>query len=107
MDFNSSSVGCSNASTIYIKYSQMASEMLYTSADLIIHLAVIPFVMAIGFFTNTSFLYTVWQSPELQTVTNAYLASVAVADLIFIGVPHRRSCVRDCCSFVSYNVWYI
>ncbi len=86
MDFNSSSVCCSNASTIYIEDSQVASEMLYTSMDISFHLVIVPCLMAIGFFTNASFLYTIWRSSELQTVTNAYLTNVAIADLIFIGV---------------------
>ncbi len=63
----------------------MASEMLYTSTDMIIHLVIVPCLLAFGFFTNASFLYTIWQSPELQTVPNAYLASLAIADLIVIG----------------------
>ncbi len=80
----------------------MASEMLYTSTDLIMHLVIVPCLMAIGFFTNASFLYTIWRSPELQTIPNAYLASLAIADLIFIEwdgilffvLPYVKSSVK-------------
>ena len=61
-----------------------AMDMLYSSTEKVFFIAVLPVLLSIGVVANTAFIYTVCRVNSMHTITNAYLANVAVADLIFL-----------------------
>ena len=63
-----------------------AVKLLYTPTEEALNTIVIPCIMAISILVNSAFIYTVYCSPNLHTVTNAYLVNVAVSDILFIGI---------------------
>ena len=60
--------------------------MFYTPAEDVFHTIVVPCLMIFCFLSNSAFIYTVYCTPNLQTITNFYLVNMAVADLIFTEV---------------------
>ncbi|XP_072023216.1 neuropeptides capa receptor-like [Amphiura filiformis] len=46
----------------------------------------LPILLIIGIVGNTAFIYVVFKSPRLHTITNIYLVSLAVADILFVTV---------------------
>ena len=63
-----------------------AVKLLYTPTEEAFNTIVIPCIMAISLLVNSGFIYTVYRSPNLHTVTNTYLVNVAISDILFTGV---------------------
>ena len=64
--------------------------MVYTSHEWIIYFLLWPCIIFIGFCSNLTFIWTVIQTPTLQTNTYKYLVSLAVTDLftlVSVGIP--------------------
>ncbi len=77
-------IDLSNATTVPI-------NMVYTSHEWIIYFLLWPCIIFIGFCSNLTFIWTVIQTPTLQTNTYKYLVSLAVSDLltlVSVGIPN-------------------
>ena len=57
---------------------------LYTPFGKYFIIVVVPIVSAFGLFGNGSFLYVVYRSSDMRTITNVYLTSLAVADSLLL-----------------------
>ena len=57
---------------------------LRTDIDIILPLYIRPILTAIGLLTNFAFLFVLYRIPNMRTVTNFYLANLAVADAVIL-----------------------
>ena len=62
-----------------------AKERMWTQTEDIFFTIGLPIIMLIGSVGNLAFIFTVFRVKTMQTVTNAYLTNVAIADAVFIG----------------------
>ena len=62
-----------------------ADERLWTEIEDLFFTIGLPIIMLIGSVGNFAFIFTVFRVKAMQTVTNAYLTNVAIADFVFIG----------------------
>ncbi|XP_022108448.1 somatostatin receptor type 2-like [Acanthaster planci] len=65
---------------------EAVSLWLYTTADNVIIPIVMPIICLLGVMTNTSFLYVMFRVPKMRSDTNIYLAHLAVADVLYLGM---------------------
>ncbi|XP_072024119.1 thyrotropin-releasing hormone receptor-like [Amphiura filiformis] len=65
---------------------EMQKSLLYSSVDKLMIGRILPLVFAMGLAGNLSFLFTMLRVKWMRTVTNYYLANLAVADLLFLLV---------------------
>ena len=56
---------------------EQTSSMAFTKYFIIV---IVPLVSAFGLFGNLSFLYIVYHTPNMKTITNFYLVNLAIAD---------------------------
>ena len=84
-----SSVQCTNIHNI--ADSGAASEFLYSSIDKIILQIIIPSLSVVGVVGNCGFLFMILRLPKMRTSLSAYLACLAVSDVLFL---------------VMANIWY-
>ena len=61
------------------------SAMLHTRTDYIFTNLVIPLIMTVGILGNAAFIFAVSRVKSMQTIINAYLVNMAVADIIFVS----------------------
>ena len=87
----------------------VAENIFYASTEILFITVVLPLVVLIGVSSNSAFIFVVIRVKRMQTITNAYLTNVAVADMIFVGyscsaylVTFTRSPVRD---DVFFETW--
>ena len=86
MALSSSFSECSNYSTISINSENEAAELLFSPIEVVFYSIIVPCMMVVSLLSNSAFIFTVNCSPELHTITNAYLVNLAVADLLFVEV---------------------
>ena len=67
-----------------IPFDIIRSELFYHPMERILILIVSPILMAFGLIGNAGFLYIVAKLPEMRNFTNAFLANLAICDIIFI-----------------------
>ena len=67
-----------------IPFDTIRSELFYHPLESVFILTVSPILMAFGLIGNVGFLYIVAKLPEMRTFTNAFLANLAICDIIFI-----------------------
>ena len=79
------SQGCKDG-ILNLSATMLAEESLYSPIEDLFFTVVLPCVVFIGVSANSAFIFMVIRVKEMQTITNAYLTNVAVADLIFVGV---------------------
>ena len=64
----------------------LQKDHLYSSVDRLMVGRILPMVFAMGLAGNLAFLFTMVRVKWMRTVTNYYLANLAVADLLFLLV---------------------
>ncbi len=64
----------------------LATPFLYTPFDRIMISKILPMIFAIGLVGNLSFLFSLLRVKWMRTVTNYYLANLAIADISFLLV---------------------
>ena len=73
---------CTPENTLFVD-AVNADDFLYSDLDIMYISVVLPIVAALAIITNGSYLFVVAKIKSMRTVTNVYLANLAVADLIF------------------------
>ncbi|XP_071790425.1 growth hormone secretagogue receptor type 1-like [Asterias amurensis] len=71
-----------------IDFTDDAAASFWTRSEneiLLVYIGV-PLVVAIGVPGNLAFLFTLFRVKEMQTITNFYLANLAVSDLLYISL---------------------
>ena len=74
-----------------------AKQLLYPKAVQIIITIIFPIISIFGIFCNSTFLYVIFKVSSMRTITNLYLANLAVSDLVFLFVGG----VRDLYSYFN------
>ena len=59
---------------------------LYSKTDKVMITIVFPFIITLGLLANGAFLFTLVSVRQMRTITNFYLANLAIADLFFVIV---------------------
>lgn len=94
-----------------------ASLFMYDPLHVTLTRYLLPFILLIGLVGNAAFLYVVFRIPSMRTVTNYYLANLAVADSVFLsiligtrfyemgvyGVPNSHLGLAGCISNTIFN----
>ena len=74
---------CNGLNTIPI-LNGTVNDWLFTDTDRIIVTILIPIIIIVGVIGNSSFLFMIARLKRMQTLTNCYLANIAVADIMLI-----------------------
>ena len=100
-----------------------AEKFLYTDLDKLILQVIIPSVSVMGVVGNCAFLFMIMRLPKMRTSLSAYLACLAVSDVMFlvwsniwyaitqsrtdVGLAWPASSILDCVwLIVSTHIWY-
>ena len=79
-------------------------RLIRTDLERILLSQVRPVITIIGFILNTTFLYVVFQSKEMRTITNVYLSNMAVADTVYLVYTGSESFAEYMWSPLKINV---
>ena len=71
-----------------------AASYIYSADDNILILIVVPAFLAASLMGNLAFLFVVYRIPQMRTISNFYLANLAVADIAYLCVV--------CCRNLAY-----
>ena len=63
---------------------ETTSDWIHTPVDTIITTIIIPIIVTIGIFNNTTFVFVIFRIPRMRSETNIYLVHLALADLLFL-----------------------
>ncbi len=74
---------CTPLNTIPLLNETVADSLLQNDLNLMIGRYILPVVILIAFISNSSFIFMICRLTRMHTITNYYLISVAIADLIF------------------------
>ncbi|XP_038057703.1 thyrotropin-releasing hormone receptor-like [Patiria miniata] len=69
------------------------NALIYNTFDRVVIVCVLPVIVALGLFTNVSFLFVVARVPRMRTVTNLYLVQLAASDLLFLVLTEIQKLV--------------
>ena len=83
MEYQIKDAICTDVNTVNITDMETGLSLLYTTADKKIALILVSFVLLVGCSANAVFLCAMYRVPHMRTVTNAYLCSVAMIDILF------------------------
>ena len=100
-----------------------AKKFLYTDMDKLILQVIIPSVSVFGIVGNCAFLFMIMRLPRMRTSLSAYLACLAVSDILFlvlsniwytitlnrtdVSLAWPASSVLDCVTLIiSTHIWY-
>ena len=78
--------GCHENNTFYLEIEIFAEAFLHNSVDRVMISKVLPLIFAIGLAGNVAFLFSLLRVKWMRTVTNYYLANLAIADVSFLVV---------------------
>ena len=71
-------------SLVYLKESDIIDQMFFKPFEKILITTLFPIILTLGIIGNVAFLTVVTLVKEMRTLTNFYLANLAVADLLYI-----------------------
>ena len=78
---------CPNGSrslNLYDYIDEWIETFLYSKTDKVMITIIFPIIVTVGLLANTAFLFTLVRVREMRTITNFYLANLALADFLFI-----------------------
>ena len=84
--------------TITITVSTYGLPMEYSMMDSLIITIILPIILFLGVIGNLAFLYVLFRVDWMRTSTNAYLAVIAVIDIVFLFVGIGEKILRYCIS---------
>ncbi|XP_038054541.1 thyrotropin-releasing hormone receptor-like [Patiria miniata] len=84
MNYTELNESLSNSHCLNLSNERAARGILFNAAGSALIVGIMPFLTALGLSSNFAFLYVVYSRPKMRTVTNAYLANLAVADISFL-----------------------
>ncbi|XP_038062260.1 neuromedin-U receptor 2-like [Patiria miniata] len=70
----------------YVLTPTNASKFMYTDVQKITASYILPCILFIGLLGNSAFLFVLARVRSMRTVTNFYLANLAVADMVFLTI---------------------
>ena len=79
-------------------------RLMRTTLERILLGRVQPVITIIGFILNITFLYVVFKSKEMRTITNVYLSNLAIADTVFLVYTGTASFAEYMWSPIKSNV---
>ena len=85
---------CTDNFTFNISTETKASAMQYNDLDKILISVLFPCILLLGLTTNIAFLFVLVRVPWMKTSTNVFLASIAVADTVFLLVGIGEKLLR-------------
>ncbi len=87
MEASNDSEACSGGDFV-IDFTDGATARFWTRSqnEILLTSIGVPLVVAIGVPANLAFLLTLFRVKEMQTITNFYLANLAVSDLLYISI---------------------
>ena len=94
------STTCDNASVLDLRNvsdKEIATQFYYSDAEKFVILVFYPCLLAFGLVGNLAFLAVVAKMPSMRTITNNYLANLAVCDIFII-------CTESYDIFIAYLV---
>ena len=65
---------------------KIADEMLYSTLEMVKATFIVPFIFVIGFLGNLAFFLLLARVKTMRTLTNFYLANLAIADIVVLLV---------------------
>ena len=84
-------IGCMEHNTLNLSDEVVASEWLWSETEHLFFTFGIPLILLIGTIGNIAFMFVVYSAKKMQTITNAYLVNIAIADLTFVVYTFARS----------------
>ncbi|XP_072021935.1 neuromedin-U receptor 2-like [Amphiura filiformis] len=76
---------CNTYNTLnFSQANETAQAMLPTGTEDVLYIIGLPLILCVGVVGNLAFLFALFRVPAMRTVTNAYLANIAAADLWFV-----------------------
>ena len=85
---------------VYYSDSVLTNHFLFKPFENIIITVIFPIVFILGFVGNIAFLFVIARVKEMRTLTNFYLANLAVADLLNIILQ----AIRNCGTYAYYGI---
>ncbi|XP_072018452.1 galanin receptor 2a-like [Amphiura filiformis] len=85
---------CDETFTINVSTDAHVSSMEYNMIDQTVITVLLPFILLFGIISNVAFLFVIIRVPWMRTITNTYLASIAVADIVFLLVGVGEKVLR-------------
>ncbi len=82
----SSGYQCDPEKTYNITLPRMVDFFLYDNTERIVITIINPIIFIIGLIGNLAFLFVMVRIPRMRTITNIYLANLALADIIFLSM---------------------
>ncbi|XP_022107390.1 neuromedin-U receptor 2-like [Acanthaster planci] len=85
MGSDTSTLQCTTAD-IKVLTSTNSSRFMYADVQKVMTSYVLPCILLVGLLGNSAFLFVVARVRSMRTVTNFYLANLAVADMVFLTI---------------------
>ena len=84
----------------YYSDSSLTYYFLFNPFEKIIITIIFPIIFILGFVGNIGFLFVIARVKEMRTLTNFYLANLAVADMLYIILQ----AIRNCGTYAYYGI---
>ena len=97
---------CFHANTYNLTSQHLAAEWLYSDTEDIFFKLFLPIVLAVGITGNSALIFVVIRVKSMQSVTNAYLVNIAIADIMFVGCSCTIYLATYLFSPVRHNVLF-
>ncbi len=117
MGSDTSKVHCTAENIFNLTNHTEASKFMFDPLYITLTQYLLPVILLVGLVGNAAFLFVVFRIPSMRTVTNYYLANLAVADSVFLsivvgtgvyqlgvyGVPNSHLGLAGCISNTIFN----
>ncbi|XP_071789601.1 neuromedin-U receptor 2-like [Asterias amurensis] len=86
MGSDTSKAHCSVENSLNLTTHSEAREFILDPLVITLTQYLLPVILLVGLVGNAAFLFVVYRIPSMRTVTNYYLANLAVADSVFLSI---------------------